>query len=131
MKIFRPFLSFLVALVFLVAVQPVFAAGCPPNCGNPTAGSMLELDAIAAAVIGGTLLTGGAGSMSGTVLGVLIFGVIQTAIVFDGRLSSWWSRIAVGVLLLAFLLAQRLLRRAPGCSTWTRWWLHVAGDPDD
>jgi len=79
--------------------------------GNPTAGTMLELDAIAAAVIGGALLTGGVGTIAGTVLGVLIFAVIQTAIVFDGRLSSWWVRIAIGVLLLVFLAAQRLIRR--------------------
>ena len=77
--------------------------------GNPTSGTMLELDAIAAAVIGGTLLSGGVGTVLGTVLGVLIFGVIQTAIIFDGRLSSWWTRITIGGLLLAFLVVQRLL----------------------
>jgi simple sugar transport system permease protein len=43
--------------------------------------------------------------------GALIFGIIQTAIIFDGRLSSWWTRIAVGVLLLAFILLQQLLQR--------------------
>ncbi|MHC4210873.1 MAG: galactofuranose ABC transporter, permease protein YjfF [Planctomycetota bacterium] len=82
--------------------------------GNPTAGMMLELDAIAAAVIGGTLLTGGVGYVAGTLLGVLIFGIIQTAIIFDGRLSSWWTRIAIGILLLAFILLQRLLQRTIG-----------------
>ena len=44
-------------------------------------------------------------------LGVLIFGTIQSAILFDGRLSSWWMRIVVGALLLAFILLQRLLIR--------------------
>jgi len=78
--------------------------------GNPTAGTMLELDAIAAVVIGGTLLTGGVGYVGGTLLGVLIFGIIQTAIMFDGSLSSWWTRIAVGFLLLVFVLLQRLLQ---------------------
>jgi simple sugar transport system permease protein len=82
--------------------------------GNPTAGMMLELDAIAATVIGGTLLTGGVGYVAGTLLGVLIFGIIQTAIIFDGRLSSWWTRIAIGILLLAFILLQRLLQRTIG-----------------
>jgi simple sugar transport system permease protein len=79
--------------------------------GNPTAGTMLELDAIAAAVIGGTLLSGGVGYVAGTLLGVLVFGIIQTAIVFDGRLSSWWTRIAIGFLVLLFILLQRLLQR--------------------
>jgi simple sugar transport system permease protein len=78
--------------------------------GKATAGTMLELDAIAAAVIGGTLLSGGVGSVLGTLLGVLIFGIIQTAIVFDGSLSSWWTRIAIGTLLLGFILLQRLLQ---------------------
>jgi ribose/xylose/arabinose/galactoside ABC-type transport system permease subunit len=84
--------------------------------GNPTAGMMLELDAIAAAVIGGTLLTGGVGYVSGTLFGVLIFGIIQTAIIFDGRLSSWWTRIAVGILLLVFILLQRFLQRTLGAA---------------
>ena len=69
----------------------------------------LELDAIAAVVIGGTLLTGGSGYLVGTVLGVLVLGLIQTLIIFDGRLSSWWTRIVVGVLLFAFILLQRII----------------------
>jgi simple sugar transport system permease protein len=69
----------------------------------------LELDAIAAVVIGGTLLSGGVGGVVGTLFGVLIFGTIQMALVFDGRLNSWWLRIAVGVLLLLFILLQRAL----------------------
>jgi len=71
----------------------------------------LELDAIAAVVIGGTLLAGGVGYVAGTLFGVLILGIIQTLIAFDGRLSSWWTRIVVGVLLLLFCLLQRLFER--------------------
>lgn len=72
----------------------------------------MELDAIAAVVIGGTLLTGGVGYVAGSLVGVLILGVIQSLITFDGTLSSWWTRIAVGVLLCAFCLLQRLLERS-------------------
>jgi simple sugar transport system permease protein len=68
----------------------------------------MELDAIAAVVIGGTLLAGGSGYVLGTLFGVLILGLIQTLIVFDGTLSSWWTRIAIGVLLLVFCLLQRV-----------------------
>jgi galactofuranose transport system permease protein len=78
--------------------------------GDALNGAGLELDAIAAVVVGGTLLSGGVGSLLGTLVGVLIFGIIQSALAFDGRLSSWWSRIAVGLLLLAFILLQRLLQ---------------------
>lgn len=76
--------------------------------GNPSMGAGLELDAIAVVVIGGTLLRGGRGHVFGTLLGVLIYGTIQAAILFDGRLNSWWMRIVVGVLLLAFVLLQRV-----------------------
>lgn len=69
----------------------------------------LELDAIAAVVIGGTLLTGGVGYVGGSVIGVLILGIIQTIIVFEGTLSSWWTRIAVGALLLLFIVLQRII----------------------
>ncbi|MBT2407876.1 MULTISPECIES: galactofuranose ABC transporter, permease protein YjfF [unclassified Streptomyces] len=69
----------------------------------------LELDAIAAVVIGGTLLTGGSGYLLGTALGVLVLGLIQTVISFQGTLSSWWTRIVVGALLFAFILLQRLI----------------------
>jgi simple sugar transport system permease protein len=77
--------------------------------GNPTLGVGFELDVIASVVVGGTLLTGGVGSQLGTLAGVLIFGTIQTALVFDGRLNSWWLRIAIGGLLLVFILLQRFL----------------------
>ena len=81
--------------------------------GNPALGAGFELDVIASVVIGGTLLTGGVGSQLGTLAGVLIFGTIQTALVFDGRLNSWWQRIAIGALLLAFILFQKILSRRP------------------
>ena len=75
----------------------------------------MELDAIAAVVIGGTLLTGGSGYMVGTLFGVLMLGIIQTLISFDGTLSSWWTRIVVGALLFLFCLLQRVFtaRKSP------------------
>ncbi len=79
------------------------------SSGNPAMGSGLELDAIAAVVIGGTLLSGGVGYLWGTTLGVLIFGTIQSVLIFDGRLNSSWLRIAIGTLLLVFILLQRIL----------------------
>ncbi|CVI60911.1 galactofuranose ABC transporter, permease protein YjfF [Agrobacterium sp. 22-221-1] len=69
----------------------------------------VELDAIAAVVIGGTLLTGGTGLVAGTFIGLLIQGLIQTYIVFDGTLSSWWTKIVIGVLLFIFIVLQRAI----------------------
>jgi len=80
------------------------------SSGNATAATGLELDVIAAVVVGGTLLSGGIGYVSGTLLGVLIFGLIQTLITFQGNLSSWWTRIVIGALLLAFILLQKTIR---------------------
>jgi galactofuranose transport system permease protein len=75
--------------------------------GDPATAVGFELDAIAAVVIGGTLLSGGVGYIFGTVMGVLILGIIQTLITFQGTLNTWWTRIAVGLLVLVFLLLQR------------------------
>lgn len=66
----------------------------------------VELDAIASVVIGGTLLTGGQGYLFGTLFGVLVTGLIQMLIQFNGELSSWWTRIAVGALTLVFIGVQ-------------------------
>lgn len=71
----------------------------------------MELDAIASAVIGGTLLTGGVGFVPGTLFGALIQGVIQTFISFQGTLSAWWTKIVIGALLCLFILMQTLLTR--------------------
>ena len=68
----------------------------------------MELDAIAAVVIGGTLLTGGVGNVIGTLFGVLITGTIISILQFNGTLSSWWTRIVVGVLTLIFIGIQSL-----------------------
>jgi simple sugar transport system permease protein len=67
----------------------------------------VELDAIAAVVIGGTLLTGGAGFVAGTLIGIFIQGLIQTYITFDGTLSSWWTKIVIGILLFMFIIMQK------------------------
>jgi ribose/xylose/arabinose/galactoside ABC-type transport system permease subunit len=60
----------------------------------------MELDSIAAVVIGGTSLFGGIGNVIGTLFGVMIHGTIVSVLQFNGTLSSWWTRIGVGVLTL-------------------------------
>ncbi len=80
------------------------------SSGNAIACTGLELDAIAAVVVGGTLLSGGVGYMVGTLVGIMIFGVIRSIIDFQGNLSSWWTSIAVGALLLVFILLQKIIQ---------------------
>jgi ribose/xylose/arabinose/galactoside ABC-type transport system permease subunit len=73
-----------------------------------------ELDVIASVVMGGTMLTGGQGYVFGTLFGVLITGITQTLIQFNGQLSSWWTRIVVGALTLMFIGVQSLLAARKG-----------------
>ncbi len=75
--------------------------------GDPASAIGLELDIIAAVVIGGTLLSGGVGTIWGTLIGVLILGLIRTFIDFEGTLSAAWTSIATGMLLLVFVALQR------------------------
>ena len=77
------------------------------SSGYALSGLGSELDTIAAVVIGGTLLSGGYGTLFGTFVGVLIEGLIQTYIEFDGTLSSWWAKIATGLLLFGFIAFQQ------------------------
>ena len=69
---------------------------------------LMEMDAIASVVIGGTALTGGQGNVLGTLFGVLINGIIVSILQFNGTLTSWWTRIGVGVLTLIFIGIQSL-----------------------
>ncbi len=69
----------------------------------------LEMDAISASVIGGTLLTGGVGNPIGTLFGVLIKGTINSLITTQGTLSSWWVRIALSALLCFFIVLQSVI----------------------
>ena len=83
-------------------------------CLNTCAGFVeqakgLEMDAISAAVIGGTLLSGGVGTPIGTMFGVLIKGTISSLITVQGTLSSWWVRIVLSALLCFFIVLQSVL----------------------
>jgi simple sugar transport system permease protein len=73
-------------------------------------GTLLELQAIAAAVIGGVLLTGGYGSVIGALFGALIFGMVQQGIFFTG-VSTDWFQVFVGVMLLVAVLFNNIIRK--------------------
>ncbi|WP_224363279.1 ABC transporter permease subunit [Hyalangium versicolor] len=82
------------------------------SSGSHLEGVGMELDAIATVVIGGTLLAGGVGSVFGTLVGVLMLGLILTSITtYEGMTSSGMTRVAIGGLLLMFVLLQKLLMR--------------------
>jgi len=79
--------------------------------GVTVLGTGMELDAIAAVVIGGTLLTGGAGSIGGTIAGVLLLGVIQNMINQVGDVPSSYQQVISGAFLAVVVVAQTYLTR--------------------
>lgn len=81
------------------------------SAGYSLAAVGMEMDAISAVVIGGTLITGGIGFVEGTLIGVLIIGIIQTFINFQGTLSSHWTRIFIATLVFSFIILQRGLSK--------------------
>lgn len=76
------------------------------SVASSTMGQYYELDAIAAVVIGGTSLSGGSGRIWGTVVGVLLLGVITNMLVVEG-VSVYWQGVVKGVIILAAVLIQR------------------------
>jgi ribose transport system permease protein len=75
---------------------------------------MYELDAIASAVIGGTSLSGGVGSISGTMIGALVIGILRNGLNMNG-ISSFVQQIIIGVvILLTVWIDQRRNRGAAG-----------------
>jgi galactofuranose transport system permease protein len=81
------------------------------SAGQPVVGAAWELDAIAAVVVGGTLLTGGYGTMSGSLVGVLLLGVLQNLINQVGTLSSYTQQMASGAFLIIVVTIQIYLTR--------------------
>lgn len=85
-------------------------------CLNTMQGSVsqatgLEMDAIASAVIGGTLLTGGVGNVIGSFFGVLINGTITSIVQTNGKLASSWPNILTAILLCFFIVLQSIFAK--------------------
>lgn len=82
------------------------------TAGTSTHGTLMELDAIAAVVVGGTLLTGGRGTIFGTVLGVLIFTTLTNVFTQNNMNSSVQLVVKGVIIVIAVLLQQRFARRS-------------------
>lgn len=79
------------------------------NSAQPIAGMMYELDAIAAVVIGGTSLTGGLGTLGGTLIGALTMGVLRNGLNLLG-ISSFLQQIVIGLVIIAAVLMDSLVK---------------------
>jgi rhamnose transport system permease protein len=104
-------------VVFLVLVATGALAGLAAlfnavrfNQIPANAGIGLELEVIAAVIVGGTAVTGGRGTVSGTVLGVVLLGMIGPALIFLG-ISAWWERAIQGAIILAAVAIDGFRRR--------------------
>lgn len=99
--------AYALAGLFSGLAGSVFLLG--KRAGDPASGAGLELVVIAGVVIGGTRLSGGVSTTIGTLVGVLILGIIRTLIDFEGNLDAAWTSIAAGGLLLLFVTTHRFL----------------------
>jgi len=81
------------------------------GAAQPVAGTGWELDAIAAVVVGGTVLTGGQGGVGLTITGVLLLGVILNLLNLEGTVSPWWQWVIRGAFLLAVVVVQGRMQR--------------------
>jgi ribose transport system permease protein len=82
------------------------------NSAQPTAGTMYELDAIAATVIGGTSLLGGEGTIMGALIGALIMGVLRNGLNLL-NVSSFFQQVVIGVVIIGAVLVDMSLKRHP------------------
>lgn len=100
---------------FIISAMLAGFAGCIQfarfHSIDPTRGQGLELEAIAAAVIGGTLMTGGYGSLIGAFLGALLVGMVRSGLVMAGAPSYWYQAFVGIVLIVATVINIRLKRR--------------------
>lgn len=99
---------------FVIAAVLAGLAGCVQFARffsvDPMRGFGLELEAIAAAVIGGTLLTGGAGNLVGTIFGVLLVGMVRSGLVQAGA-PAYWYQAFVGLIVVVAVILNTNLRR--------------------
>ena len=101
------FLSYVISGLLSGLAGFVFLMHKP--AGNASVAMRSEMDAIAASIIGGTLLTGGVGNVIGTFFGVMILATIQKIIALSPLNESWWQDMASGALLGFFILLQSVV----------------------
>jgi simple sugar transport system permease protein len=103
-------MSFMLTAV-LTGIAAVYETTRNPGV-DPLKGQFYELDVIAMTVIGGALLSGGYGSIIGTILGALIYGMMQTGLVLVGMESRMFAGV-VGTIILIAVVLNTYVRRIP------------------
>lgn len=107
-----------IGLFMVSALCATIFAACQvfeTNTADAAKGNLKELEAIAIAVVGGTLMTGGYGSILGVVFGAVTFGLVANAVFFIPAIDGSYYRVFVGVVLLAAVfLNERVRKRITG-----------------
>ena len=101
------FLSYVISSLLAALAGYVFIMHA--SSGKTSIGLRSEMDAIASAIIGGTLLTGGVGNVFGTFFGVMILTTIQEIMAASKVQESYWQEIASGAMLAIFILMQSVV----------------------
>lgn len=79
------------------------------GAGNASNAEGAEMEAIASAIIGGTLLSGGVGNVIGTLFGVMSLKTINTMVLASGLTKPWWQKITIGLMLCIFIIIQSII----------------------
>ena len=98
------------------------------GAATPEVNIVVALDAVAAVLIGGTALTGGAGSIVGTAFGVLFIGILQNGLDMVG-VSSHWQRVVTGIILLISVMEFSAGGRRGGVRSWLKKTLGARSEP--
>ena len=106
----RVLLSVYVLCGLAAGVAAMLVAG-RTNAGSPTAGQLLELDAITAVVIGGASFFGGRGTVLGVFAGVLIMGLLRNGLNLN-NVSVFWQQVLIGMVIILAVYIDVLRRRA-------------------
>ncbi len=108
-KVYNTKIAALVIMGFLAALAGILSLSFLPSAQAGRTGVGLELDVIAAPIVGGASLGGGEGTIQGVILGVLIIGVLRNGLVLMG-ISPFWQEVAIGAVIIL----------AVGVDKWTR-----------
>ncbi len=103
-----------VGLFMFTAFCATMFAACQvfdTNTSDAAKGNLMELFAIAIAVVGGTLMTGGFGSIIGVVFGAITVGLVSNAVFFIPAIDGAWFRVFLGTILLAAVFANERIRK--------------------
>ncbi len=123
------FLSYMISGLLSGLAGFVFLMHKP--AGNASVAMRSEMDAIAASIIGGTLLTGGMGNVIGTFFGTMILATIQKIIALSPLNQSWWQEMANGALLGFFIMLQSIVLSSRGKKLRLPAWLKISHQKTD